>query len=170
MKARRITPLGFTLIEMLVVIAIIGILAGLILSAVSASIMKGRNVRAAADARQIAIAWESYCREYATWPSGFGGTEGSTAADATDCTNLLAGADSPAGANPRGIVFFELRNRDLKDPWGRSYRYMLDLDYNGRITTPWGEIVGRTSIAWSKGVNGDDSSASAREDDAVSWK
>jgi prepilin-type N-terminal cleavage/methylation domain-containing protein len=170
MKARRTTPLGFTLIEMLVVIAVIGILASLIMTAVNASVKKARNVRAAADARQIAVAWESYYREYVTWPAGFGGSEGSAAADAAGCTNLLSGVDDPSGANPRNIAFFELRNRDLKDPWGRGYRYMLDLNYDGRITTPWGEVVGKVAIAWSVGVNGDDSSTAARQDDPVSWK
>lgn len=177
MKAIAREPRGFTLIEMLVVIAIIGILAGMILTAVSKSIAKGRATRASAEARQLATAWESYYREYAYWPAGFGGTEGtpSTPAMASGCTNLLGGANvpdgaNPSGANPRFINFFEVRGREFRDPWGEEYRYILDQNFDGKITTPWGEVVGRSVIVWSKGENKDDSSPGAREDDRTSWK
>lgn len=170
MKADTRRTSGFTLIEMLVVIAIIGILAGMILTAVSKSITKGRATRASAEARQIASAWESYYREYAVWPAGFGGTEGSTPAMASGCTNMLGGADSPSDSNPRRITFFEQRGRELRDPWREEYRYMLDQNFDGKITTPWGEIIGRSVIVWSKGENKDDSTPGAREDDRTSWK
>lgn len=170
MNSRRLIRRGFTLIEMLVVIAVIGILAGLIMTAVSASIKRGRETKASAEARNIATAWEAYLREYSVWPSGLGGTEGSAYELVNVATNLLAGADDPSGANPRRICFFEPSQRELRDPWQHSYRYMLDLNYDGKITTPWGEVIGRNVIVWSAGVNADDSTEATRQDDRCSWR
>lgn len=171
---------GFTLIEMLIVIAIIGILAGLLLTAIAAAMKKARETRASSEVRQIALAWESYLREYSTWPSGtdaagqpFGGTEGSLFVLVENATNLLGGADVPAGANPKKIVFFQRKDSALRDPWKQSYRYMLDLDYSGSIPRPpaqGGDVISRSVIVWSTGVDKSDTSAAARNDDRCSWK
>lgn len=166
MKADRLHVSAFTLIEMLIVITIIGILAGLLTTAVAAAMRKARETRASAEARQVATAWERYYAEYSVWPSGLGGTEGSAFDVAENCTNMLSGADVPANANPKKICFFQTLSKDLKDPWRRSYRYMLDLNFDGKITTPWGEVVGRSAIAWSAGVDG----VNNTRDDLYSWK
>lgn len=173
MKRNAANGYGFTLIEMLVVIAIILILAGLIMTAVSASVKKGRETRASVEARQIALAWESYLREYSTWPSGLGGTEGSAFDLFDNATNVLGGADVPAGANPKKIVFFERRDKPITDPWQQSYRFMLDLNYDGKISLPGaqgGAVISRSVIVWSTGVDKSDLTDSARRDDRCSWK
>ncbi len=158
---------GFTLIELLTVIAIIGILAGLLIVGVNAALRKSRQTKAQTEARQLASAWEWYYREYSVWPAGVGGTEGGAPAYASNGSNILAGANSPAGANPRGIVFMEFESgRGGMDPWKREYRYMLDLNYDGNVTMQGNTTVARPAVAWSAGEDGQDYTA----DDQCSWK
>jgi prepilin-type N-terminal cleavage/methylation domain-containing protein len=158
---------GFTLIELLTVIAIIGILASLLIVGVNAALRKSRQTKAAAEVRQVASAWEWYYREYNVWPSGVGGTEGGAPDNISNGSNILAGANAPAGVNPRGIVFMEFESgRGGMDPWKREYRFMLDQDYNGAVVMMGGNRIARPAIAWSAGEDGVDYTA----DDLCSWK
>src|SRR5688500_2671401 len=50
------SPEGFTLVELLVVIAVVGILASLLLPALSQTKEKGKSVRCVSNLRQLAIA------------------------------------------------------------------------------------------------------------------
>lgn len=63
-RARR----GFTLIEVLVVIAIIGLLVGLVLPAVQAARESARRVQCTANLRQIGIAMNNYCSIHKMFP------------------------------------------------------------------------------------------------------
>lgn len=60
-KLRRLS--AFTLIELLTVIAVIGVLAGLLLPALSGAREKGRRVACASNLRQIGIAIMSYASD-----------------------------------------------------------------------------------------------------------
>jgi len=62
-------PRAFTLIELLVVIGIIGILATLILSAVSSATKKGQQVHCVSNLQQIGRAMRMYVDGTGTWPT-----------------------------------------------------------------------------------------------------
>jgi len=65
---------GFTLIEMLIVIAIIGILSALILVGLSQFRMRGRDARRIADVKQVQNGLEIYYTRNLAYPSVTGGS------------------------------------------------------------------------------------------------
>ena len=69
MNAKREQEGGFTLIELLVVISIIGMLASLVLVAVSGARAKGRDAKRLQDIVQIRNALELYRSTYGVYPN-----------------------------------------------------------------------------------------------------
>ena len=65
---------GFTLIELMVVVTIIGILASIVLVSLDSARVKARDVRRLADIRQIALGLEFYIDEYRHYPPITGAT------------------------------------------------------------------------------------------------
>ena len=60
---------GFTLIELIVVIAILGILAGIGLTSFRTSQMKSRDAKRKSDLEQVQRALEMYMNDYANYPT-----------------------------------------------------------------------------------------------------
>jgi prepilin-type N-terminal cleavage/methylation domain-containing protein/prepilin-type processing-associated H-X9-DG protein len=69
-RAERGTAVGFTLIEMLVVIAIVGVLLGLLLPALQAARETSRRSRCANNLHQMGIALQSYHAKHGRFPAG----------------------------------------------------------------------------------------------------
>jgi len=80
---------GFTLIEMLIVITIIGILSALILVGLSSFRMRGRDARRIADVRQAQNGLEIYYTKNLKYPTV---AAGSPASRWTELTTTLTGA------------------------------------------------------------------------------
>jgi prepilin-type N-terminal cleavage/methylation domain-containing protein len=130
---------AFTLIELLIVIAIIAILAGLAFPAVQGALNSGKKAAARNDVVQIATAIKNYQLEYGRLPP----SEGLIPA-------LLGGETS--NDNRRGITFLEAQmakgapprngldtsRENYLDSWGRAYIIELDEDYDNRINTDLG--------------------------------
>lgn len=99
---------GFTLIEMLVVISLIGILASLVLVSYTSTQKQARDTQRKSDLKQYQTALEQYANKnnglYPAYPSG-------TNANGTLCTSYLALTSCPA---------------DPKDTPPYIYRYISD--------------------------------------------
>ena len=144
----KTTKKQFTLIEMLVVIAIIGILAGLIFPTVGRSREKARETQAAAGANSISMALRNFKMTYQKYPGiaitdpvGGGKNDGASSYDSLEdydkiifaLSGVLPGGDADsaktkfAELNRKKTSFLELPAEYLKDkgffanPWGRRY-------------------------------------------------
>ena len=146
---------GFTLIEMLVVIAIIAILAGILLPVLAAAKKKARVAQAKLEVKNIAAAISAYQSTYGVYPTDSNDLSAKAGVDATYTNNtdmmiiLLNVTNRPPNLNgvrnPQSHVFLNgkmVNNSTLpgistvdynfRDPWGRPYIITLDLDYNNR--------------------------------------
>ena len=70
---KKITQKGFTLIEILVVIAIIGVLSTIILTSLAASRIKSQDAKRILDKKQVLNALNLYYSSSGTWPPSAGG-------------------------------------------------------------------------------------------------
>lgn len=150
---------GFTLIEMLVVIGIIAILAGILLPALGNAKKKAKIKQAEVDIANLANAIAHYETEYSRLPSPgapgedqtFGDVTIGAKADNSDIIRIIR--DIPEGVNeghkknPQRNNYLDspkevnstpasplhgIGNTDrvYRDPWGMPYIISLDLDYD----------------------------------------
>jgi len=147
---------NFTLVEMLVVIAIIAVLAGLLLTAIGGVKEKAKKSKAMTESMAILTAIKSYETTYGVLPWGTGslndtsGTStdiklGGTAGTATDANydKLIqwltqaptSGTTPDASGNLRKMKFLDPASADgtktYLDPWGYRYVIIMDTNYNG---------------------------------------
>ena len=102
---------GFTLIEIMIVVVILGILAALVVPNMIGKAREARQTAAAADIRAIANALDMYRLENFNYPS-------------TD-QNLQALVEKPSGYPPANNWSQSGYLRKLpKDPWGNHYLYI----------------------------------------------
>lgn len=149
---------GFTLLELLVVIVIISILAGMIFAAGPAIMRAARKASTKSDIKQLVIAINSFYGEYGRYPVDpgmqgsdvyIGGTNG------TPNGNLMAvlladptGWNAGNRLNPKRIVFLNPntargsessprnglgRDGNYYDMWGQQYQIIIDTDYDDII-------------------------------------
>lgn len=140
----------FTLIELLAVIAIIALLAGLLLPAVSSSRNKAYEAKARGQIKNLQIAIDQYMQEYSVLPVT---TSGDLYENDSAYGNLI---EYLQGENPRGISFLDVQGNDpgtYVDPWDKRYHVALDTDYDGKIedTGPGSnEDVHANSAIWTE--------------------
>lgn len=154
-KPTQPRPLAFTLIEMLIVITIIGILAGISVPVVGGVMERARKVKVLSSIKDLQVAIKSYQTEYNRYPS----TTTSSDTDATtDASNGLIGTLQAQTAsdplNPRNIKFVDLplgksfkggefrggldanTPPGLFDEWGQAYRVIMDTNYDEKVHNP----------------------------------
>lgn len=192
MKAHSsLRPRGFTLVELLVVLAIIAVLAGSGFAVVTSALAKARKATALEAIGAIETAVNNFHVEYSRMPKEI---TIDTLVDTGDTPflNVLLGLEGniPNPLNPRalrllkitegsgkkGLIYNSSRTsaEGLYDPWGGTYQIMLDGDHDQTVTPapPGGggrQLNGRRCAVWSNGadgVNGGGTSA----DDVKSWK
>lgn len=72
-KNKRSLNKGFTLVELLVVITILGILATIGLTAFTSAQMRGRDTQRKSDLKQVASSMELYYSDYGSYPGSSNG-------------------------------------------------------------------------------------------------
>jgi general secretion pathway protein G len=121
---------GFTLIEIMVVVVIIGILIGLVAPNILGRVDKARVTAARADISTLEQALAMYRLDNNRYPTTDQGLEA--------LVTRPTSAPEPRNWNPEGY----LRQRVPLDPWGNPYNYM----------TPGQD--GRPYDLWSFGADG----------------
>ncbi len=103
-RRRRATPCGFTLVELLVVITIIGILVGLLLPAVQSARESARSNTCKNNVRSLGQAAIAYETQYKFFPSGGWGYNWTGDAD------LGIGGNQPGGWGYGILPFLDAKN------------------------------------------------------------
>lgn len=154
----KMLRLGYTLIEVLVVVLIISILIGLLLPVGQTVLDKMRISRAKADIAKIEAAAESYNSTHGAYPL-------ETASDTVPVSKLEEFMDFPAKQVSS--------TNEFMDPWGQAYKYkrhgtnhpsFIDMAASG----PDAQISG----AWQQDSNiygGADPSGDVNDDNINNW-
>ena len=179
MKQNRRTN-AFTLIELLTVIAIIGVLVALLFPAVKSALTKAEASKAAAGVTSLSTAFRSYYTEYGKWPIADTAPNHSYIID-KNFVAMLQGANStivnvplgpgepafgapfnPVGTatlqgNPHGIHFLDFKQADLDnagnfvDPWKVPYYCRFDVAYANTVIDPLTGGGGTTNFNFNIG-------------------
>ncbi len=110
-KHRSVAP-GFTLIELMVVILIIGLLATIVVQNLRSATDKAKRVKAQADIAQIKSGLDRYYLDVGSYPS-------------TD-QGLNALVSAPTGGNVPHDWQGPYLEKIPPDPWGNTYVYQSD--------------------------------------------
>jgi type II secretion system protein G len=151
------SPRGFTVIELLVVVAIIGILMSLLFPAVQTALDAAKKAQAKNDVTQIATAIVAFDTEYGRLPSTNPAPQQLTG----EVLNALVASNDTL--NPRKIIFMEvlsykrgkggISNGIFVDPWANSYYVALDGDYDNQVAVSTnGSTTANSSIMKKVGV------------------
>ncbi len=117
---------GFTLVEMIVVIAMIAIIMGSMTASVQKARERARIARATQEVREMTnaiLAYEQYAvghtLDRVMSPSWTSCSEGNM--------KMILGGETGANGEKIPVLFNAMvKNGELRDPWGTPYQYMID--------------------------------------------
>lgn len=148
---------AFTLIEMLVVVAIVAILATLLFPALTSALKKGKKTRVQTEVKAIETAINAYYADYGKFPldNGLGDvTYGKGSKDNADIIKGLRGLDQKI--NPRNINYLQVsndsvdENGNLVNPDGIQYMIAVNTDFDNVVTSDAGiSATGRNVAVWT---------------------
>jgi prepilin-type N-terminal cleavage/methylation domain-containing protein len=161
---------AFTLLELMVVIAIVVVLAGLLFPAVQSVLDRAKKVQAKNDLTQIVTAVNAFYTEYGKYPLPSGASGDGYASGAITGTSSKAILDPLRNLdptlNPRLIVFISPAedttqaspkgkigsDGQFHDPWGTAYGISVDADYDNQVPNPYGTDTGAGPVKIRQGV------------------
>lgn len=127
-KNLKLNNRGFTLVELLVVIALLGILATIGLVTFSSAQLRGRDTQRKSDLKQISSALELYYSDHGGYPASDNGKiKGCPSTLGTDCT--WGSNDSKSLFTDGQTVYFK---SIPKDPTGTYNYYYRSLEVDGK--------------------------------------
>lgn len=116
---------AFTLLELMLVIAVISILMSMLGAAAYSARQRAYTTTAAAEAQQIAAAFKSYYLAHHAWPGYWAGGK-SYAALTQQNLDPLIGGKSGDGVVYLDISDFRFEDGVFVDPWGKPYEVGTD--------------------------------------------
>ena len=123
---------GFTLVELLVVIAMLMLLAGAITSSVSSAQKRAKIAQATAEAQQMTnaiLAYQHFGEDY-TLPA----YENGTPADEGSLAFILGGKTGPNGETIPVLFNASVKGGKILDPWG--HQYIVTIKKGANINPP----------------------------------
>jgi prepilin-type N-terminal cleavage/methylation domain-containing protein len=167
----RSSQTGFTLVELLVVISIVGMLAGLMSVAVPRAMESGKKAKAKGELTAIVAAVKAYKQEYGCWP-GSSTTDIDKPfpdADSKSLLSALSGTNNALVENPKSVRFLEGAGTDgtMQDPWGTQYLVVVDSDESNSMTYK-GKMISISVLAVSFGKDKKQDSTPGSGDDVFS--
>ena len=130
---------GFTLLELMVTVAIIAIIAGLTLGTLGYVNRKGAESRARAEVAALSAAIDSYKLDFGSYPA-------SQAVLFAELTGQGTVNKSKVFIEPTPSMF---TNNKFVDPWGGDYRYLNPGTDNVGFFDLWTTSGGKTNqIEW----------------------
>jgi prepilin-type N-terminal cleavage/methylation domain-containing protein len=162
---------GFTLVELLVVISIVGMLAGLMSVAIPRAMEGGKKAKAKGELNAIVAAVKAYNQEYGRWPGSSTADIDKPFQDANSKSLLsaLSGTNNALVENPKSIRFLEGASTDgtMKDPWGTQYLVVVDSDESNSMTYQ-GKLISVSVLAVSFGKDKTQDTTPGSGDDVFS--
>jgi len=134
---------GFTLIELIVVVSVIAVLAGIITPAIGSIVDDARDSRSIAEVKHIATAILQYEKQYGWLP--YSGLPGGSV------TYSYAYYNQGQTNTLNTLIMSYLGRRAVLDPWGTPYMYHQYAYYNPparAIACTWGKDKGNQG-EWS---------------------
>jgi prepilin-type N-terminal cleavage/methylation domain-containing protein len=187
---------AFTLLELMVVIAIVVVLAGLLFPAVQSILDRAKKVQAKNDLSQIVTAVNAFYTEYGRYPTDQTTDAAATCGGSTSSKVLFDELRAKtASFNTRRIIFISPpedstqtspkgkigSDGQFHDPWGTAYLVRMDANYDNNVDNAYtdGSAGGDLSanyalrlgvIAWSLGKDGTKATTLKNSDDVISWQ
>lgn len=183
---------GFTLTELLVVISIIGLLAGLSTAVIPRAMEAGKKAKVKTELTSLVASVKAYRQEYGRYPinanladNEFNSWYGPPTNEngSKELVRILSGENRTLGGvemNPKGVRFLEGASPDgtFRDAWGNQYCVKMDTDESGALeyyaSGGAGENIKMTVIAVSLGKdqtqNDPDRRTTRTCDDVFSWR
>jgi len=185
-------PAGFTLTELLVVISVIGLLAGLSAVAIPRAMEAGKKAKVKTELTSLVAAVKAYREEYGRYPinqtladNEFNSWYGPPTNEngSRQLIRILSGENLSMASiemNPKGVRFLEGASPDgtFRDAWGNQYCVKMDTDESGALeyyaSPGQGENIKMRVIAISLGKdriqNDPDRRITRTCDDVFSWR
>jgi prepilin-type N-terminal cleavage/methylation domain-containing protein len=187
---------AFTLLELMVVIAIVVVLAGLLFPAAQSVLDRAKKVQAKNDLTQIVTAANAFYTEYGRYPTDQTTDAAATYGGSTSSKVLFDELRAKtASFNARQIIFIsppedstQTRPKgkigsdgQFHDPWGTAYSVRMDANYDNNVDNAYtdGSAGGDSSanyalrlgvIAWSLGKDETKATTLKNSDDVISWQ